>query len=159
MKKYFLLTVLFLIVTSTIKAQKQKITVDNDTIKVDGTAYGIIEKKNALQSDYTVKSLDGKEQIFFKYQEFNDPAKADNYGNPQGKVTYFEVTFLNSGGKCEMDIAATKKGVAKVVVENHLLKGNEVDSDAEKKLILINGSKFSERQNALNAPKVIIIDK
>src|ERR1700751_5137286 len=99
MKRYFLLTVLFLIVSLTIKAQKQKITVDNDTIKVDGTAYGIIEKKNAMQPDFTVESLDGKEQIFFKYQEFNDPAKADNYGNPQGKVTYFEVTFLNSGGK------------------------------------------------------------
>ncbi|MEO5642898.1 MAG: hypothetical protein ABIQ40_08950 [Bacteroidia bacterium] len=111
-----------------------------------------------MKSDYTVKTLDGKEQIFLSSQEFNDPTKV-NSGNPEGKVHYSEVTFLNSGGKCEIDMPISKKAVAKIVVENHLLKGNEVDADAEKKFISIKGTKFSERKNVLNGPKVIIIEK
>ncbi|MEO5641874.1 MAG: hypothetical protein ABIS12_01035 [Bacteroidia bacterium] len=158
MKKYSLLTLLLLSVSLTMNAQKQKITLDNDTIKVDGVAFGIIEKKSALKSDYTVKTLDGKEQIFLSGQEFNDPTKV-NSGNPDGKMRYLEVTFLNSGGKCEIVMPFGKKGVAKIVVENHLLKGNEVDTDAEKKFISINGTKFSDRKNVLNGPKVIIIEK
>ncbi|MEO5645003.1 MAG: hypothetical protein ABIQ40_10950 [Bacteroidia bacterium] len=158
MKRYSFFTLLLLTISLTINAQKQKVTVDNDTIKVDGTPYGIIEKKSALKSDYTIKSLDGKEQIFLSGQEFDDPTKI-NSGNPKGTVRYFEVTFLNSGRKCEVEIASTKKGVAKIVVENHLLKGNEVDSDAEKKFIVVNGTKFTERKNQLAAPKVIIIEK
>ncbi|HET6993184.1 MAG TPA: hypothetical protein VFJ43_17755, partial [Bacteroidia bacterium] len=155
MKKASFLFLLFLVAGFSAHAQKQKVTVDDDTIKVDGNKYAVIEKKNGLITDYTIKSLDGKEQIFFKFLEFNDP-NAVNSGNPQGRVTYFEVTFLNSGGKCEVSCPATKKAVAKTIVENNLIKNNAVDADAEKNFILINGAKYSERKKELAGPKVII---
>ena len=157
MKKISILILLFLIAGFSAHAQKQKVTIDDDTIKVDGHPYGIIEKKNGLSTDYTVKSLDGNEQIFFKFLEYNDPNEV-NSGNRQGRVTYFQVSFFNSGGKCEIGVPATKKAVAKSIVENGLIKDNAVDPDAEKKYILINGTRFSQRRNQLAGPKVIIID-
>lgn len=157
MKKASFLFFLFLLAGFSAYAQKQKVTVDDDTIKVDGHNYAIIEKKSGLAFDFTIKSLDGKEQIFFKMLEYNDPQEV-NSGNPKGRVTYFEVTFLNSGNKCEVMCPGTKKGTAKIVVENALIKDNAVDPDAEKKFILINGTKYSERRKALERPDIIIIN-
>jgi hypothetical protein len=158
MKKYLLIAVMFFAVTFSVQAQKQKITFDEDTILVDGVRYGILERKNGPSGDYIVKTLDGKEQIYLKLLDYNDPAKV-NQSNPNGRETYFEVTFLNTEAKCEVDAPGGKKWVAKIIVDNQLLKGNEVDAAAEKKFILINGTKFSERRNALGGPKVIIIEK
>lgn len=137
-------------------AQKKKITVDDDTIKVNGIPYGVIEKKSGLGFDFKIKSLQGKELIYFQFLEFNNPSKA-NASNPQGRVTYFEVTFMNDGQKCEVECPGTKKGVAKIVAENDLLKGNEANVDSEKSFVLINGMKFSEEKQQVNGPKVIIV--
>jgi hypothetical protein len=156
MKKFIFLAVLSLLTVVSANAQKQKITFDEDTILVDGVRYGILERKSGPSGDHVVKSLDGKEQIYLKLLDFYDPAKVSS-SNPNGRETYFEVTFLNSGAKCEVDAPGGKKWTAKIIVENQLLKGNEVDADAEKKFILINGTKFTERKNALGGPKVIII--
>jgi hypothetical protein len=155
MKKVPVLILLFLLAGFTAQAQKQKVTIDDDTIKVDGHPYGIIERKGIV-FDFTIKSLDGKEQIYLKYMEFYDPHEVSS-ANPKGTVNYFEVTFLNSGGKCEVMTAANKKGVAKIIVENNLLKDNAVDPDAEKKFIMINGTKYTEQKKSLEGPKVIII--
>jgi hypothetical protein len=156
MKKYVFLTVLFLLSVFTVSAQKQKITFDEDTILVDGVRYGILSK-GMNRGDYSLKSLDGKEQIYLKFLEYNDPTKV-NSSNPTGRETYLEVIFLNSGAKCEVDYH-TKKHIAKVIVDGHLLKNNEIDAEAEKKFILINGTKFSDRRRELGGPDVIIIQK
>ncbi|CAN5917299.1 hypothetical protein BH11BAC7_BH11BAC7_14960 [soil metagenome] len=157
MKKYCVLILLFLTATLTVSAQKQKITLDDDTIMVDGQQYGILEKKMGVGFHYTVRSMDGKELMYLLFLEFNDPSEI-NSANPKGNVPYFEVTFLGSGKKCEIP-TATKKGLAKMIVENNLLKGNDVDAEAEKRFILINGTKFSEQKQSLQGPKVIIIEK
>lgn len=137
-------------------AQKQKITVDDDIIKVDGVDYAKIEKKSGLSFDFTIKSLDGTDLIYFKFMEFNNPNKV-NSGNPNGRVTYYEVIFFGSGEKCEVQSPGTKKGVAKIVAENNLVKENAVDPESEKKFILISGNNYSKERDNLNDPKVIII--
>lgn len=157
MKKLALIAVL-LFSAFAAQAEKQKITFNEDTVLVDGVRYCILERKSGPSGDYVVKSLDGKEQIYLKLLDYNDPSKV-NQSNPTGRETYFEVTFLGSEQKCEVDAPGGKKWTAKIIVDNQLLKGNEVDAAAEKKFILINGTKFSERKRALGGPDVIIIQK
>lgn len=138
-------------------SQKQKITVDDDIIKVDGTDYAKIEKKSGLSFDFTIKSLDGTDLIYFKFMENNNPNNV-NSGNPNGRVTYYEVIFIGSGEKCEVQSPGTKKGVAKIVAENNLIKENSVDIEAEKKFILISGSNYSKERDNLNEKVIIIKD-
>jgi hypothetical protein len=145
-----------LVITISAFSQKQKITVDDDIIKADGVDYAKIEKKSGLSFDFTIKSLDGTDLIYFKFMEYNNPNKV-NSGNPNGRVTYYEVIFFGSGEKCEVQSPGTKKGVAKIVAENNLVKENAVDAEAEKKFILISGSNYSKEKESLNDPKVIII--
>lgn len=148
---YFLL-----LLTGVSYSQKQKVTLEDDTIQVDGKNYAIIEKKSGMSFDFTIKTLDGKEQIYFQFLEYNNPNKI-NSGNPKGRITYYEVTFFGTGQKCEVQSPGTKKGVAKLVVENNLITANEVNAESEKKLILIHGMKYSKEKETLNGPSVIII--
>jgi hypothetical protein len=158
MKQILILALAVLCMKVNAFAQKQKITVDDDTIKVNGISYAVIEKKSGLAFDFRIKSLQGKDLINFQFQEFNNPNKA-NQSNPKGRVTYFEVSFMNDGQKCEVQSVGSKKGVAKMVVENNLIKNNEVDTEGENSFVMINGMKFSQEKRDLNGPKVIIIER
>ena len=153
MKQFLLLVLLSISVVTT--AQKQKVSLEEDTIMVDEKPYAILEKKRGLTMAFTLKSLTGTELGYFNLQEFNDP-KAANNANSNGRVTYFEVTFFNDSRQCEINIPATKKSVAKEIVENGLVKENAIDVEAESKFILINGSKFTERRKALGGTVIII---
>ncbi len=139
-------------------AQKQKITLDDDTIKVNGISYALIEKSSGMSFNFRIKSLEGKDLINFQFQEYNNPNKVQS-SNPKGRVTYYEVSFLNDGQKCETSSPGTKKGVAKMVVENNLVKEKEVNYEGENSFVMINGMKFSEERNRLNGPNVIIIER
>src|SRR4051812_33039433 len=156
MKKYIFFTLLFLVTGFSAYAEKQKVTVDGDTILVNDKPYGIIEKERGADMGFTVRSMDGKEQINFKQFQFNDPTEI-NSANPKGTVSYFAVTFMVSGNKCEIRAVATKKNMAKAIVDNNLLTPTGVDAEAERRYILLNGSKYSERQKALGAPTIIIV--
>lgn len=153
MKQFLLL--LFLSISVITTAQKQKISLEEDTIMVDSKPYAILEKKRGMTLSYTLKSLTGTELGYFNLQEFNDPKQVSN-ANSNGRVTYFEVTFFNDGRQCEINAITTKKAVAKEIVENNLVKENAIDVEAESKFILINGSKFSERRKALGGTVIII---
>lgn len=155
MKKVLFLGLLLAV---SIFGQAQKVSVDDDVIKVNDAEYAKIKKSKGLKVDFTISGLDGTELVFFKFCEFNNPNKVSK-SNPEGRVTYYEVTFLKSGQKCEVDCNATKKGVAKAVVENKLIKDNVVDEESERNFILKNGTKFSEEMKAANGPKVIIIER
>lgn len=150
-----ILLIIFLSISAITFAQKQKISLEEDTIMVDSKPYAILEKKRGLTMSFTLKSLSGTELGFFNLQEFNDPKEASN-ANSNGRVTYFEVTFFNDSRQCEINIPATKKSVAKEIVENNLVKENAIDTEAESRFILINGMKFTERRKALGGTVIII---
>lgn len=135
---------------------KQKITLDEDKIQVDGVAYAILEKTGPkLGSSFRLKSLEGKDLVDFQFQEYNNPNQV-SAGNSRGRVTYYSVTFLNDGQKCEVDFPGTKKMLAKMIVENKLVRDNAVDVEAEKTFVLINGSRFTEDRNRMNGNVIII---
>ena len=153
-----LLSLLICLITFNSIAQKQKVTLEDDTIKVNGISYALIEKRGGMSLDFRIKSLDGKDLINFQFQEYNNPDKAQS-SNPRGRITYYEVSFLNDGQKCETTSPGTKKGVAKMVVENNLVKDNAVNYEGENSFVMINGMKFSEERKRLNGPNVIIIER
>lgn len=138
-------------------AQKQKITVDDDTLKVDGAPYCVLDKSPGLGFDFTVKSLEGAELFFLQFQEYNNPTKVSN-SNPNGRVTYFEVTFFNDRQKCEIDHEGSKKAIAKWIVQNDLVKNGAVNQEAENKAVLINGMKYSEERKAAGGGTTVIIN-
>lgn len=156
MKK--LLPFLLLLLVSPVFAQKQKVDFDNDTIFVNKAPYAtLIKSAGTTGSDLSLRTLDGKEQIFFKFLEYSHPSKA-NSGNPTGRIIYFEVTFFNDGQKCEIRHYASKKKLAEFIVENGLISGNTVDAEAEKRFVMVNGKTFSAERDRLMAPDVIIIN-
>lgn len=146
---------LFVAFSATLFAQKQKITVDEDTIKVDGTAYAIIEKKSGMTYDFTIKSMTGTPLMYWQFQEFNNPNKVNN-SNPHGRVTYFQITFFNDKQQCEASPVATKKGIAKMIVESELISNQGINQEAENNFVLIQGSKFTEEKKTVNSTVIII---
>ena len=158
MKKYLVLFLVFA-ATQAVFSQKAKITFNGDTAVVDGKPFVILAKKGGLSADLKVKSLNGTALINFNFQEYDNPNKI-NSGNPKGRVTYFEITFLDAtGGKCEADVFSSKKAITKLLLEEELIAGNELNPTSVKNFIAIRGTKFSEEKAALNGPKVIIIEK
>lgn len=152
--KYMLITFSILFSTA-LFAQKQKITVDEDTIKVDGTSYAIIEKKSGMVYDFTIKSMSGTPLMYWQFQEFNNPNKVSS-SNPHGRVTYFQVTFFNDKQQCEANPVATKKGIAKMIVESELISNQLINQEAENNFVLIQGSKFSDEKKTVNGTVIII---
>jgi len=150
-----ILTLLLFCIAFIADAQKQKVALEDDTILVNGVPYAILEKSAGMTFNFTVKSLEGKELIYFQFLEFNNPQAAVP-GNPKGRVTYFEVTFFHDKQKCEVDATGGKKSVAKLIVANDLIKDNAVNQEGEDKLVMISGMKFSEEKKASQGTTIII---
>ncbi len=139
-------------------SQKKKVTVDGDTIRINGESYAIIEKKGFAAPTYTIKSMNGTPLMNWQFQDFNDPREANN-SNPNGRVTYFQVTFFQDKQQCEVKpTMATEKGVAKCIVENELIKDGAIDQEVENNFVLINGMKFSRQQQSSGNGTTIIIN-
>lgn len=130
-------------------ANAQKVTFNEDTVLVDGVSQFILLKGKGMSFDFTVKNLKGEDLFFMQFLDFNNPNKISN-SNPKGRVTYFEFTFFNDKQKCEHLGASTKKGIAKFIVEQNLVKDQQVNQEAENKFVLINGMKFSEEKRYMN---------
>jgi hypothetical protein len=130
-------------------ANAQKVTFNEDTVLVDEVPQFILIKGKGMSFDFSVKNLKGEDLFFMQFLDFNNPNKISN-ANPKGRVTYFEFTFFNDKQKCEHIGASTKKGIAKLIVEQNLVKDQQVNQEAENKFVLINGMKFSEEKRYMN---------
>jgi hypothetical protein len=153
MKK--LVTGILLLLLTSASASAQKVTYDNDTIKVDKNAYAVMKKKNAgaMRSDYAVYSLSGTELIYFKSNLRPWRGTGFMFGNDE---LYYEVNFTASGSKAELT-NTNGKGFAKLIVENALVKGNAVDPEAEKRFLrLNNGYTPSVSSPKEPAPTVVV---
>src|SRR6218665_813204 len=132
----------------------QKVNVKDDIIYVDDAEFALIEKMGGGKYDYTIKSLDGTALMFWQFQEYNNPKEVNN-SNPQGRVTYFSITFYNDKQQCEADPMATKKGIAKYIVDHHLIQNGTINQEAENNFVLIHGKKLDRKQR--NAGSTVII--
>lgn len=143
-----------LIIVSSVIGQKWEIKIEKDTVFVNGKSSFIIERVGGSASaDSRVKTMDGKEIAFFKFQDFYD-SKEISSGNTKGRVTYYEITFLNSGQQCEANLSAIKKQMAKFILDFGLIKDGQPDETAIDNFVKIHGTKFSERRK--NSTTIII---
>lgn len=93
MKKVILATILLIVCTQFNFAQKIKF--DGDTVLVDGNKAFILDMVSASSFNFKLKTLDGKQVAFLQFNDFYDTQEISS-SNPKGRVTYFEVTFLES---------------------------------------------------------------
>lgn len=158
MFKSISLACLFLIGAVSLNAQKAKkgYAFDDDILSKDGVAlFKLTKSKSNMHlgyNDVTISSLDGERLIFCQVIEFADPAVTTT-----GKSQYYEMTFLDNGGKTEVRWYMKMKNFAEMLADNNLIKDGELDSDAVQQFILINGAKYSKRRAELNPTNQTII--
>jgi len=124
--------------------EKDKFELKDDVFLVNGSAVFKLEHQGGMGYDFKLKTLDDKEVAFLKMMEFNDDKQISS-SNPKGRVTYFDVTFYESGLKCEIEASFPKKFVGRDLYKHGIIKDNMPDEGAIKNFALINGSKFSPR--------------
>ncbi len=152
MKTTTLFTLFFVLFTQFNFAQKIKF--DGDTVFVDGKKEFILDMQSASSFNFKFKTLDGKQIAFLQFNDFYD-SKEISSGNPKGRVTYFDITFLDSGTKCEMKNVGMKKQIAKYLYESEIIRDNVVNEKAIQDFVLIHGTKFTEQKK--NSTTIIII--
>ncbi|HRO76321.1 MAG TPA: hypothetical protein PLP27_09260 [Crocinitomicaceae bacterium] len=128
-------------------AFSQKIDVKKDIVTVDGTP--VFKLKYDMGQDIMyLHNLQDERLAIFKNEVYNDAKQITN-GNPQGRVAYYDVTFLNDDlDKCEIDVAGFKKPLAKYLIEYKIMDGDKLNDVAVKKFVKIHGTKFSDQRNS-----------
>lgn len=142
--------VLLLLLVVPIAMQAQKVDVDDGVVTVDGISYCKLVKKDCKFGfcDYSVQTLEGTEVAYIKWREYTDEHKQQQ-SNPNGRVVYFDWTFLGSSAKCETD-QGSQKGLAKILVDGPLFKDGALNPDGEKKIVLVHGMRHSDRMKVLH---------
>jgi hypothetical protein len=173
--RYFLTLILFLSLSITAPAQqvsnkamkahlknveksKEKGTIiwDLDTVFKAGVPYCIVCEVPfgaSQHSDYSVKSLQGKELIYVKYACYTRSSDAPGYSitNPAiNNVSYYTYCFTDTKNKAEISYSYK---VYKTVAEDDLVDGDHINSDEEDKFLSINGMKFSQEASKEESPE------
>lgn len=160
MKKIILLLSLFVSITMVqAKDKGPKVDMNGDTVTVDGVNQFIFEKIKPVPGiyNYYIKSLDGKKLAFLKFQDYHDPKEISS-ANPNGRVSYYEVTFLESNQIAEIMVYARQIKMAEYIVKLNLVKNGEITPEAEQEFIMVNGREYSRKRNELNGGNTIIIN-
>lgn len=152
----FFLIVPFLILSGALFAQKEKIEIHKKTgvVSVDGTPTFTLEGQQ-MGNTQILKNLNGERLAVFQIVDYYDSKHISN-SNSQGRVVYFDVTFLNENmDKCEIPVNGLKKQLAKYIVDYNLVRENALDPVAVKQFVTVHGTKFSEEKN--RSTTVIIV--
>lgn len=131
----------------------QKVKIDDNLATIDGAEYCFYEKKN-MANDASVKGLQAtNEEIFVTYQSYNDPNQITK-ANPEGKVRWMELNFLDLGIKCEVQ-NYTHKQLVKLFYENNLFVDGKLDPAAAQRLVTKYGTKFTDGRPGGNVNIII----
>lgn len=134
-------------------AMSQKVKIDDNVATVDGVEFCFYEKKN-MANDASVKGLQAtNEEIFLTFQSYNDPNQITK-SNPEGKVRWIEVNFVDLGLKCEVP-SNTHKWMVKLFLENNIFVDGKVDSAAAQRLVNKYGTKFTDGRPGGNVNIII----
>ena len=142
--KAILLTNLFaLLFTFNGYSQEKKVTIKENLVSVNGSPVFILFD-NDYPMGYTLYNLKNEKLAVLRAYFYSDNQQV-TVGNPQGRVGYFDVTFLNENmDKCEIGIVGGPKLLAKLIVFEELVKDEKLNESAVKQFCRINGTKFSE---------------
>lgn len=108
--------------------------------------------------DIFIKNTAGKELMFLKMDEYNDPQRVSS-SNTNGREIYIQINFLNDATTAEVNYYVRNKKIAELIYDAKLIVNGEIDPEAQKKFIMVHGNRFTKRRNEIsNNNKVIIID-
>lgn len=149
MKQSFLLLLCLFFLSGTVFAQKVKIK--DEIATVDGVDYVKWVKKRG--TEITVLALNSDvELIFVQYLSYADPSKISK-SNPEGKVRWIELNFLEQSLICEVS-SLSQKGLVKLLLDNKIFVDGELNVTNVEKFVAKYGARFSENRPA----SVIIIN-
>jgi hypothetical protein len=140
-----LLLVLAALSLSFVAGKKDKYEVKDNVASLNGKPLFRMDQKDKWANDFKLQTLDGKDVAYFKWEVFKDK-NAISQGNPEGRTTYYDILFYESGLKCEISAAYTRKSLAKELHYHNLVLENQVNDDAIKTFVLIHGTKFSDQR-------------
>lgn len=140
-------------------ATAQKIAVKKNLMTVDGQPYARLEADgSALSSNqFYVNSPQGERLFVVKQLSFNDPANA-SAPNPTGSTTYLQFVFPATGQVAETYQPGLFRAlnVARQLYPARLLKNGMLDPQAVTEFVLINGTLFSARRQALDRSALLV---
>ena len=148
-----------------LRAVAQKIEVKNNIVLLDGQPYAGIEGDGCgfvdPQCQYYLTPVGSERRLFVvKQQIFEDPMERKE-SNPTGRTLYLQFVFTAAGTTAEIPFPATLHlralDVARKVVKARLLKDGTLDEQAAADFVTNNGTPFSDRRRALNAPPTILV--
>jgi hypothetical protein len=133
-----------LVSLSFVGIDKDKYELKDGVATLNGNPIFRLESTDKWATDYKLKTLEGKEVAFFKWYSIKDK-NSISPSNPEGRITYYDVTFYESGLKCEMDANHTKKSLVRELHSHNMVFENQVNQESIKSFVLIHGTKFSEK--------------
>ena len=110
-----------------------------DTIYNAGIPYAILkDQRRGLASDYILYSLNGKELADMPYECVDDANSASK------QTCYTAFLFLQSGKRGEVQIGIGMK-IEKLIVENDMVKDNDINPAGENKFLMRYPPKYSNK--------------
>jgi hypothetical protein len=140
-------------------ATAQKIAVKKNLMTVDGQPYARLEANGSAlgSSQFYVNSPQGERLFVVKQLSFNDPANASPQ-NPTGSTTYLQFVFPATGQVAETYQPGLFRAlsVARQLYPARLLKNGALDPQAVTDFVLVNGTSFSARRQALDRSALLV---
>jgi hypothetical protein len=143
--------------------EKKSVLWDMDTVYASGVPYCIIvEMSNGFLQphNYSVRSLQNQELIYVTYQIYYTESYPDWFQvtKHQGVTTdeystieYYTWSFADNQ---KVESPADKK-VYKMVVENNLIQGNDLNDEEETKFIALNAITFSQDREGTDLSRLL----
>ena len=148
------------LLTHSLFAQKKgQVEIIDDICTVDGVKLFKLYKVKSLtelgMKDLILANLKGERLAIYQ------AAMLQNTQIANDKEWYYEVTFLNTGEKCEIALVLKPEKIASSIIEAGLIKDGELDETAVMQYLRIYGTKYTQRRNAMNQqqPQTIIIQQ
>ncbi|MFA5574313.1 MAG: hypothetical protein WC994_04595 [Brumimicrobium sp.] len=131
----------------------QDIKIKRDMVYLDGIEQFKLESLQ-LGNTVNIYNKEGEKLIVYRYQSYNDK-DAITSGNPNGTISWYEVTFLNENmDKCEVDLMM-KKGLAKEIISNNLVQDGQLNEASVKQFIVIHGMNYSAQRKSPSTTIII----
>lgn len=146
----------FIFLTTLLVAQKPKIDVKKDVVSIDGVpSFKLVNTPDL--NGFILKDMNDTKLAFFNMESYYDRSHI-NDANPQGKITYFDITFMNeSMDKCEMSVIGLRKMLANYLLEYDVIKDGKLNAVGVQQFVRIHGTKYSEQRR--NSTTIIINNK
>ena len=138
-------------------AFSQEVKLKKGEVLIDGNAWLKYQDCGGFDSTCSLLTKEGEEIIFFKWIKVAG-AEPKTQSNPQGNLTYVEVSFLGLNKKFE--IQKTQKNIIEIIYNGKVInEDGTLNEEKVNRVVEKYGTEFSDRLNAGKANTIIIRDE